>query len=657
MHTNEDQHTPEDEPVHEELLRSPVPGSPVSNRTASHSTAVSSQPESALEATLVDVLVQDLDKAVKAICLYPPSNPICASARERFVERLLRALESGGKLSLGVAQDTFTYQDQPLKTGGPESSQLPSLCYACGITELNFDSNLTAESIDTFLTVLRTVITRAEGDIDLTEALWGETIPGFSYEKVEDLPFTDYDSEIKAQYFSEQDSAAKPGYLAGDENDPNYGQMFVGDSFTELEEPDSPSADSFERVVTTLSDDGPLDDAQEDGGSTSGTESQMESPTPKAREMLQRIFELDMDESQRAAFTLAKDAIFSEADELVNISVDLLDLEEHLSGIIDVMAVFTRAHGSLVSSGNLTVATRLLKSLHTVRERYKQSQPIWEAKISETISSICSRERLTTVSDALNNNPQISAAEITTYLTEYDWTSFSALSELLGGLDHKSHRLALCGFLAGIDKQHVDLIASGMYDKRWYVVRNTAMILAGYDDNRAHKHLLKALEHTDRRVRLEVIKSAASHDANFVRQVALSGVHDKDEEIQNMALDLALRQSGESAFELFTALVEKVGLDKLPSTATEKALLGYSLSGNKHAVPFLSKLAGSWGLFDRTPQHIRREAIAALTHNPSPEATASLKKLNRSWNTDVRQLARGALNERMSETFQSQEKN
>ncbi len=652
MYTNEDQHTPEDEPVRDEPVHDELVRSPVSDRTDSNPTTVSSQTESVLDATLVDRLIQDLDKTVKAICLYPPSNPICASARERFAEQLLRTLNIGGKLTLGVSQDAFTYHNEPLKTGSAEGSQLPSLCYACGITELNFDSSLTSESIDTLLGVLRTVITRAEGDIDLAEALWGETIPGFSYEKVEDLPFTDYDSEIRSQYFSEQDPGAKPGYITGDENDPGYGQMFVGDSFTELEEPDNPSAQSFERIVTTLSDDGSGDDEQTDGGSVPEAESQAQPAAPKAREMLQRVYELDMDESQRAAFTLAKDSAFSEVEDLVNISNDLLDLEEHLSGIIDVMAVFTRAHGSLVSSGNLTTATRLLKSLHNVRDRYKQNQPLWEAKISETVSAICSRERLSTVSEALNNNPEISAAEITTYLTEFDWTSFSALSELLGELEHKSHRLALCGFLAGIDKQHVDLIASGMYDKRWYVVRNTAMILAGYDDKRAHKHLLKALEHSDRRVRLEVIRSAASHDASFVRQVALIGVRDEDEEIQNMALELALRQSGESAFELFSALVDEIGLDKLPATATEKTLLGYALSGKDRAVPFLAKLAGSWGLFNRTPQRLRREAIAALAHNPAAKATAALKKLNRSWNTDVRQLARGALNERLDEMYQ-----
>lgn len=643
MHTNEDQHIPG--APDDELVRTPV-----SNRTDSDSSAVAPPATSTPGVPVVEQLIQDLDKAVKTICLYPSSNPICASARERFAGQLLSVLETGGNLTLGVAQDAFTYQNEPLRAANVESSQLPGLCYACGITELRFDSNLTSESIDTFLGVLRTVITRAEGDIDLTEALWGETIPGFSYEKVEDLPFTDYDAEIRSQYFSQQDPNTKPGYISGDEQDSSYAQMFVGDSFTELEEPDSPSAESFERIVTTLSDDGPAEDSQEDDTGATGDQSQP--PAPKAREMLQRVYELDVDESQRVAFTLAKDAAFVEADELVNIAGDLLDLEEHLSGIIDVMAVFTRAHGSLVSSANFTTATRLLKSLRAVQRRYGKKQPLWEAKIGETVSSICSRERLSAVSEALNNNPDISAAEMTTYLTEYDWTTFSALSELLGGLEHKNHRLALCGFLAGIDKQHVDLIASGMYDKRWYVVRNTAMILAGYDDKRAHKHLLKALEHADPRVRLEVIKSAASHDKSFVCQVALIGVRDEEEEIQNMALDLALRQSGESAFDMFSTLVTVIGLDKLPPTATEKALLGYSLSGKERAIPFLVKLAGSWGLFNRTPEYIRREAVHALTHNPAAEATAALKKLGRSWNTDVRQLARGALDERMNDMHQ-----
>lgn len=653
MQTNENQPTPGGG-----LVRTPV-----SNRTEFTPGAGESPASLVLETPVVERLTQDLDKAVKAICLYPPANPICASATERFAEQLLGALILCGKLTLGVAPDAFTYQDKPLKAVNAEGTQLPGLCYASGITEFCFDSRLTSEGIGVLLGILRKVITRAEGDMDLSEALWGETIPGFSYVKLVDLPFTDYEAEIRSQYFSQQnpgarpgslpgnerDPDANPGYLSGDESAPAFAQIFVDESFTEVEDPNGPCAQSFERIVTTLSDDGAADDAQ--ANDTLG-DSSPAAPAPGAREMLQMVYELDEDESQRAALALARDGDFTAADELVNIAGDLLDLEEHLSGVIDVMAVFTRAHGSILSSGNFTTATRLLKSLGAVRERCEKNRPLWEEKISETVSAICSRERLRSIIDALNNNPNVSAADLTTYLAEFDWKALSAISELLGELEHRDHRSALCEFLAGADKQHVDLISKGIYDKRWYVVRNTAMILANNNDKRAHKHLLKALEHEDHRVRLEVVKSAASHDADFVRQVAFIGVRDENEELQNMSLELALQQSGQNAFELFSALVNEIGLDRLPPNVTEKALLGYSLSGKDKAIPYLVKLAGSWGVFSRTLQKFRHTAIHALNSNPSDGATAALKKLCGSWNNDIRQAAREAFSERMSKSDQ-----
>ena len=153
-------------------------------------------------------------------------------------------------------------------------------------------------------------------------------------------------------------------------------------------------------------------------------------------------------------------------------------------------------------------------------------------------------------------------------------------------------------------------------------------------------------------MRLEVIKSAASHDPDFVRQVAFIGVRDENEELQNMSLELALQQSGQNAFELFSALVNEIGLDHLPPNVTEKALMGYSLSGKDKAIPYLVKLAGSWGVFSRTLQKFRHAAIHALNSNPSDGATAALKKLCGSWNNDIRQAAREAFSERMSKSDQ-----
>ncbi|MFQ5606659.1 MAG: hypothetical protein ACE5GA_01830, partial [Candidatus Zixiibacteriota bacterium] len=217
-----------------------------------------SAPPTALSVPVVTRLITDLGKAVKAICLYPPSNSICISACERFSGELLGVLKNAGELRLGVVQDAFTYNQEPIKTVAVEDTQLPGLCYECGITDLIFNPSLTVDGIEKLLGILRSVITRSQGDVDLAEALWAESIPGFSFDRVEDLLFTDYESEIRAQYFSQQDPDAKPGLLANAEDEETvYSQMFIGEELTELEDAESESSVVFERVVRTLSDDDP----------------------------------------------------------------------------------------------------------------------------------------------------------------------------------------------------------------------------------------------------------------------------------------------------------------------------------------------------------------------------------------------------------------
>lgn len=592
---------------------------------------MNSAPQSMLETTkleLVSSVVAQLQRTLKTICLYPPSNSACVTARKRFTHDLLDALLTLKDFTLQVESGFFTYSGERLRTSVGVEERLASLCFESGVTELRFNSELNEIGIELLLDIFRKASSRTSGADNLVEALWGEKIEGFSYEVLEDFTYIDYD-EIKSRYFGEEQNQS------AEEKTDRYDQIFVEPEISSSGGNDLGYDSDFSAVV-----EGTIDLLSDDPEG----ESQDRTDLPSQREIVQQAYELNEEESLQVEQELLKDLNFDDETEALNLLADLLDQEGHLSEFSDTIAACSRMHTHFIEIAELASAGTIVEMLDAAGKEHKKQHPQRERKVTEAVSAIGSRERLQLLAQTLNENPELNGEKLKDYLRRLNWTAYSALADLLGELDHQEHRMALCDALSRVDKSHVDLIASGIYDRRWYVVRNSAMILSRFNQPSAHRHLEKALGHSDALVRIEVVRGCQNHDPKYVNHVILLSIDDKSSQIQQVAMAIALRQEGPQAFKMFSTMISSTKFPDYNSSTQGKILFAYSLSGGKRAVALLTRMASRWHMFggEQDTNEVRL-ALSALSRNNSPEAHAALKKLAANWRPKLKTMAREAL--------------
>ncbi len=580
---------------------------------------------------------------MKIVCLYPPANPSCAKAISLFTNELNAYLQSNDNLLRTLTEEGFTFEHESVEPSFGDSHRLSKMCYDAGVSELEFGQEFSETSANEVFDIFRMVINKDASDLELGEALWGKQIPGFSYEIIEDQSYLEFDSEIRREFFNSRGKALDSGHLSDDNSAiKNFESTFSepADSKDEgcIIKMSSEKSAQLTSVTTTLAD---------DKSEEAKAKALEEEASVKPRDLLMRVYELDSKEAHESAMALAKDAMFDSSKELLAILDDLLEQDKRVNEFEATVLTCIKAYSYFVEQGSLSEATSILSKLQVRREELKQSAPDWEAKISEALSSIASRERMGLVCHILNEDDGISGDAFSEYLSTFDWTAYSTLVEILGELERQEHRMALCNFLAGAKEEHVDLIASGLYDKRWFVARNTAIILSHFDCPRSHKHLLKTIHHTEPRVRLEVVHGCKQHDGAFKSAILLEAIADEDPQIRHLAVETALTQSGSDAFPLFQTLLGKLLAGDIPNSAGARIMEGYSMSGQALAVERLAGVAGDWRLIGRSPfQSFREGAINALQMNTSGESGNALLKLSKSWCKEVKNLAKAALEAR-----------
>jgi HEAT repeat protein len=287
-----------------------------------------------------------------------------------------------------------------------------------------------------------------------------------------------------------------------------------------------------------------------------------------------------------------------------------------------------------------------------LEEKIRSDKPLWAERLKDAHVTASSRDRLKALSPALNNRPDIGAVELKQYLDNFGWEALSGITDLLGDFNHRLHREALCDYLTTRGRDHPDIVAKGIYDKRWYVVRNFVSILARIGDDRSLQHLRQAVKHEERRVRLEVVTALKDCDNDKALEILAEAVMDSDREIQQETINAILARRGRPAFETIAAVINDERFGSLEPGGQKALLRAFSILGGDVAVGYLCQLIKQYNpLRDSTPAFYRQAAFDALSHNRSEKAEKLLVKLASSWRPDIRRRAAAALRRRREIVF------
>jgi HEAT repeat protein len=224
----------------------------------------------------------------------------------------------------------------------------------------------------------------------------------------------------------------------------------------------------------------------------------------------------------------------------------------------------------------------------------------FQPRVQEAVRRISSREIIDSLIAALRANPKTSPKyeEAFRLLEQLSQEATPVLLEALAAEQERMARLFYLELLKEFGREQIGLIAEGLSDHRWFVVRNIVNILAESKSEQAISFLEKVVDHKNQQVRQEVIRGLITIGGKRAAVLLTRYLKDKDRDVQFAALRaLGMVQGAGTAEEL--ALLDFLELRRFTSREQENEI-------TQEAVRTLGKIGGpDAGAFLRRYERIR----------------------------------------------------
>ena len=628
-------------------------------------------------ADVVRELLKDLLKIIKIVSMYPENNPLPQSMKRNFAERLEQTLHETGDIQLVVERDRLLLDDETVFVDRSREESLAGLLFDVGVASIVFRSGLDINQIYKLLDVIKNYVNAPRNTYDLVNAVWEAGFTHFGVTTIEDIVLADYDSGFNVQEIHDEDSGKIPQKYSGEDFQKGYKSIFGLEELAEEHErmnastqirsvsldTDPPSGENLvyseladSKPVSIFSDDDRLDEPSLNIGeavSAMGFEDIEPSDEPSGGRMtdttiiLNDEFKLSEEEEIQIRELLNEDAQFDMFESTAELVKEMLHQETTLSGFNETAGIVEKVLSEFVLRCKLVEAGLLLDYTVTLADQIEREKPMWAQRLRDIRTGAGSRDQLKTLIATLNENEELGADELRRYLNNFGWEALGGITDMLGDLEHQQHREAVCGYLSVHGRKNIHVVAKGMDDKRWYVVRNSVLILAHIGDDEAIQHLNKAVHHEEKRVRMELVTVLKDMQSDGALDILKTTAKDPDYEIRRASIRSIVARRGQPAFDAITDLINDPEFGSLDQEEQQMLLNAYSVLGGEYALEFLSKLIKQPNLLrDHSVSFLREAAFAALAHNRSEKAEKFLVSLSNGWRPNLKQMASDTLRKR-----------
>jgi len=603
-------------------------------------------PENLSEQLLKDLsrLLADLMKIIKVVAVYPENNPLPAKLKESFSERFSDLIKETGGLVFAVAQNKLVWQNRTVYEDRSADEALAQLFHRAGITEISFSSEFGLQEANLFFRTMKTLVNREGGASDLVALLWQAHIPGFDYCTVDDFILREYDGGMMVQ---EKGDAGDPLTGGETENDDGgriiYSSIFLDDDGS-VETESAPPTPGFGFVPGTR----PLfqmgEGMAERKMGLNAAPSLSGATLPNTALILNDAFAMDELDKDKVDEILRRDAEFEPYRSSMDLLREVVAQEDDAAEFAETLMTLEKMQSEFLKTGQLAAAGEILSFLQELNHPAGGRRRYWPEKIKDALAMAGSKERLEILGAMLNSNAGITAEEIEKYLNHFGWEALSAVTGLLGELEHRHHREAICRYLTLAGKEHIDIISRGIFDRRWFVVRNSVSVLAAIGGEKAFSYLEKAITHNEARVRQQIIKGLAGMKDPQAVEILARLVWDSDAVVSQAALETIFHLNSDAVLDAVTTIINDDRIATLSAPDQENLLITYSRLGGEQAAVYLGTLISGWKLFMReVDDFYQKMAFKALGYNKSEKAERILLKYNRSWSRRIRKMAAEAM--------------
>jgi HEAT repeat protein len=535
----------------------------------------------------VQEVVNLLIKAIKILCIYPPDNPIPKEFRHNLFRKLIEFLEENEGLKLGIDQSRLLFEDKVILKEEKKDEGIAFALYRDGIRELSFHKGLEQEELFSFLEAIASCLKSSLPEDDLVTLFWEKDLPHIKFsavdeflsEDINDLPHPTGTKDLKQVYYSEIDLKESRS--------------------AEIELPARIQVERFLRDLDLV----------------------------------------PQQESNELKFLLEKDKSFEPLKEMFLILKEVLYGDKEFSEFLETVLLLEKLLDSLVNQEDFYLASEVLLLLKNLEEVQSEAGQTRRAeRIKEALNRAGDKERMKTLTRILNQNPSLDLFSARKYLSLLSRNTVPHLVDMLGELEIFAARSMVCTVLENWGEKSIELLSKGVYDRRWYVVRNIVGVLGRIGSPLAIPYLKKTIGHEDLRVRKQTLEALSRIKGEEATSILLGILEDPEEKLRVRAARFLGERSSQEAFEFISNLVSRKDLRDKSQEEKKILLETFAQIGKDKSIDLLKKIILKRAWFKKERQrensHLALKVLAGVN---TPSSLEALKELSSKGGRKTRQ--------------------
>ena len=558
------------------------------------------------ESLVVRQLLDHFIRALKNVMIYPKDNPVPQELKKNLSKRFTDFFENCDELNLKVTSSQLRYGEEVVYEDQTKEEGLAFTLYRDGIREIRFKKKVSLEELSEFLEILRLGIKRVTPEDDLVTLLWGKDFGGISYLVVDE--------------FLTEELSLSPTFIPP----PDFEKIY----YSRIDLPEIPEA---EKIIDE-----------------------------KIKIVLNNIKTFAHQEIENLDLLLKKDEEYRSLDTTLNILEEILNQPGELSDFNETVGLMEKSLDFLIEQANFSSAYKILEKLKEWEKTQRELSPPRGKRIKEAVDRAGDGRRIKNIGEVLNfaigeyasggKEEKIDLYSVQDYLTSLNWNAVSNLVDLLGDLKTFPLRKMLCQVLEKMGHDHIEIVGKGVYDPRWYVVRNVVNILGGIGKEKGLDFLKPALKHNELVVRKEALRSLEKIGGAKAGQLSVSLLDDPSPKIRLNALSLLTKWKVKEAIEPLLQIVEDKEFIFMEEEERKIILFALAKIGEDRVVDHFQRWIRKPAFFNRKEKiETKILAIKALGQINTPKGVAFLKEVSKKNNKALRDASRQALSRVESE--------
>ncbi len=207
---------------------------------------------------------------------------------------------------------------------------------------------------------------------------------------------------------------------------------------------------------------------------------------------------------------------------------------------------------------------------------------------------------------------------------------------IIGELNRISARRTVIKILSDKGAKDIDLLAKGLSDKRWYVVRNIIFILRKIANESAMNHIIHMTDHYDSRVKKEALRALGEMGTESLLPVITESLNDRDQAVRIAACRAVGQIGTPKSKQLIIKYIQSKGFRDKNFAEKKEIFTILSRWKEKDVIDFLVRIMKKKALFKRAKNNeTRAAAIHCLGHTGADNVLQVIEGITKSRNLDV----------------------